>query len=1281
MIKKIFFLLLFLLAFYNYAYADPITIAIGFTLSVLGVGASAYMIAGTITTILMYGFVAYSIYAGVMASQQKDRLKFPSSRYASPVIDNTFSNEGIVPIIYGGPIIVGGNILWQSDPATTVKRFLALSIGEVSAITNVLIDEQDIATLTDCSYTAYYGTSAQTPDSRCDGVVKGLKDIAYLALTLTAGDKVSSNPVASARVTGRKIKTWNSTTNSWDTNAVSASKNPAAIVRDYMLLGTTLGGCGLSESFIDNDSFGDVSEYCDVLIDDGEGGTETRHELTIAIDTKHAVLDNIAKMLVTFNGALIRSGASYKLVIEKSNETAVQAFTEDNITKGTFIYGYGKVEDTPNKLGVEWFSALETKNPKRIAWSEDELDQEVHGVREEKIEALGIIRQSQAIRLAKKILYDRKINDIWCEFESNISAMHCEPMDVVSVTHSRPDWTAALFRIIEINETNFGNAKYSCQAYNSSVLDDRHDSTFDDWDYGSPPNPYEAVTNVTNIALSEVGWLNSDGIWVINIDVTWTAPATKKELLRQYIIELKKGSDAYKAFGVAPASATTFRISGNLKTTETYYVRIKTQSKYDIISDGTVSNPITLVGKTTNPSNVTGFTYSWGKNIELSWDNITDADLVGYEIRNENANFGTDNANLIYRGLANRKVLIPASRAPGHYYIRAINASGYYSLASASIVPENKAPEIPLSLDPIIFFNIARLSWTDDTATDIEYYEVYVSKTNAWAGEENLLAKVPGKNLTVQGECSQNGISDDNGIANTNYITDLDLSGWGPDYWKGSYIEIISGTGSGQELKISAYDTDLGKFTMVDNWATKPDTTSKFFLHAVRYYKVRGVDGFGAGNFTAAIEVKYVEFTEGMLSDQIITARKVYAGEVITLSAQIKDAIITTAKILSLAADKITTGSLVGQILTGGTIQTSAGGARFVITSSSLIGYDNNGNEVFKVILTGADEGDVIFGTPATAYLKWDKSAGKLIIADVESPDYVADTTGYKLSSATGLEVNTGIIKGNIIIDSLSWAGFANYGGDGSDGDVTISVNTDISESVKQYNTLTINAGITLTAKNCIIGVKGKLTVNGTISANGGGYAGGTGATATPWTPGTSAETTMRKFSGGGGGGGGGSYSDANGAGGVGGSAGGAGGAGGTGTHGNGGDGSAPTAVKQGYFKYSTKIFTCFSMGGGGGQGGSDTGNDQIGGAGGGFIIIECNNFDFNTGAIISANGNTGTSGSTPIGGGGGGGGTILVRYKTIEDNLGTLQALGGAGGADHGGDGGAGSTYLEAIS
>lgn len=59
------------------------------------------------------------------------------------------------------------------------------------------------------------------------------------------------------------------------------------------------------------------------------------------------------------------------------------------------------------------------------------------------------------------------------------------------------------------------------------------------------------------------------------------------------------------------------------------------------------------------------------------------------------------------------------------------------------------------------------------------------------------------------------------------------------------------------------------------------------------------------------------------------------------------------------------------------------------------------------------------------------------------------------------------------------------YYGDGSDGDVIISVNTDLARDM-YYDNLTINDGVILSTKSYRIFVKGTLTNNGTIECNGG---------------------------------------------------------------------------------------------------------------------------------------------------------------------------------------------------
>jgi len=465
------------------------------------------------------------------------------------------------------------------------------------------------------------------------------------------------------------------------------------------------------------------------------------------------------------------------------------------------------------------------------------------------------------------------------------------------------------FRVIGIKRENEGEVEILGIEYNSNIYDTDSITI--------PTNNSSSLTltvpPVTSLELTEGVAVLPSGVVKSTIEVWFQKPddiGCQNKYYYAKIFLSDDGGVSYYPVGVS--YGINYTIDKELIKNTTYYVKVLTvctNGMEGILSDAPTDS-ILIQGRQTPPALVTGFAYSWGSELELTWGSVTSLDLAGYEIRDEDSNWGTDSIHLIFRGLANKKILIPATRSPGTYYIRAFNSSKIYSISSASVTPANAAPAVPTGLGVDIFFNIARLYWTDLSATDILNYEVWVSKTNAWAGEETLLSKVSGRNCTVQGETALNGIADDDGIANTDYITDLTLAGFGTDYWVGSYVEIISGTGSGQEKKITGYNTTTGKFTLASAWTTKPDTTSKFFVHSTRYYKVRGVDRYGEGALTSSVEVKFIEFTESMLSDQAITGRKIYASDIITLSAQIKDAIITSAKILSLDGSKITANSI-----------------------------------------------------------------------------------------------------------------------------------------------------------------------------------------------------------------------------------------------------------------------------------------------------------------------------------------------------------------------------------
>ena len=86
----------------------------------------------------------------------------------------------------------------------------------------------------------------------------------------------------------------------------------------------------------------------------------------------------------------------------------------------------------------------------------------------------------------------------------------------------------------------------------------------------------------------------------------------------------------------------------------------------------------------------------------------------------------------------------------------------------------------------------------------------------------------------------------------------------------------------------------------------------------------------------------------------------------------------TKISVTNLAAINADLGTITAGTVTGATLRTAASGARIVMDTNYLIGYDDAAGEIFKVTISGADVGDVTMGNITTSYLKWDKSASTL---------------------------------------------------------------------------------------------------------------------------------------------------------------------------------------------------------------------------------------------------------------------------------------------------------------
>lgn len=267
---------------------------------------------------------------------------------------------------------------------------------------------------------------------------------------------------------------------------------------------------------------------------------------------------------------------------------------------------------------------------------------------------------------------------------------------------------------------------------------------------------------------------------------------------------------------------------------------------------------------------------------------------------------------------------------------------------------------------------------------------------------------------------------------------------------------------------------------------------------------------------------------------------------------------------------------------------------------------------------------------------------------NIQSPNFSPDK-GWQVDSDGNATFNSVTIEGV----ALSTKGV--FGGDGSDGDLTVSSGTTTLSAgtsnvlVKNYTNLTVASGATLTISTTatqgtilILRIRGTCTIAGTLELTGKG--------ATVGYSGYSIRDSVTHY-----GGTGGNY-----------------GAGIGGTAGTGG------AIYTNLTEYVTpegnrlyRRYINLAAGSAGGTGGNgDGGTPGTGGTGGGAVLIECDSLNFT--GTISVNGGTGGTGTRNAagcgGGGGGASGMALVLYNSLVVNTGTVNAKGGAGG--NGGDG-----------
>ena len=272
---------------------------------------------------------------------------------------------------------------------------------------------------------------------------------ALLGIRINA-DQFQAVPTVGARLRGIRVRVPNnyntgdrSYSGFWNggLQAPVWTNNPVWIY--YDLLTNERYGCGrfLDASQIDLYSLYAISQYCDQLVSDGNGGVEPRFTCNCYIqnrDDAYSVLNGLASV---FRGILYWSEG---LIVASQDRPAdpVRIYTEanviqevddqGNITKPPFTYS-GTARRARHTVAIVSYSDPPDFYKAKVEYVEDRAGIERYGYRETEIMAFGCASRGQAQRVGRWTLLTEQVETETVTFSVATEGLLVRPGEIIKI--------------------------------------------------------------------------------------------------------------------------------------------------------------------------------------------------------------------------------------------------------------------------------------------------------------------------------------------------------------------------------------------------------------------------------------------------------------------------------------------------------------------------------------------------------------------------------------------------------------------------------------------------------------------------------------------------------------------------------------------------------------------------------------------------------------------------------------------------------------------------------
>jgi len=724
--------------------AAAVATGVGVLVGSVAVGAAGAYFATTFVTSLVLGGVSAAL------------TKSPSTPSITLQDQTVTSRQPIAPhVVVYGRTRLGGTILYMES--TESNKFLhmviALTGHEIDAVESVYFGDEQVTfdgsgNVTTGKYANKarieykLGTTDQTAFSNLvsesDGKwtanhrVRG-RALLYVRFEYDQNVYFNGVPNVSAVIRGKKVYDPRTDTTVW-------SANPALCLADY-LTNTKYGVGADYATEIDETALAAAANICDedVLIIDLT--YENRYETHGAFATSSKPEDVINQIVSSMAGKCIWSNGTWR-ILAGAYYAPTLSFDENDLRGGFRVQSLVSRRESFN--GVKGVFLAQKDNyvitdfPSIVSATYKAQDNN-----EERLKSIELpmtTSHSMAQRLAKIELL-RARQQITTSLPMKLVGLKANVGDIVQINNSRMGWSNKPFEVVS-SQLTFSDTvgvdlelrEVASNVYDWSVDEEQ---ALDPAPNTNLPNAFTVGTIESLVAESgtDILQIANDGTIISRIKLTWDTISDQFVISGGRVeVQYKPATESVYSSQIVDGASTSAFV-GIVEDGKSYNLRVRAISALGIQGAWTTTTH-TVIGKTTPPADPTGFAIDpYDVELKFTWNENTEPDFSYYEIRTEDANWGSDTAALVFRGKTNSCFVPPNGVGTLTYYIKSVDTSGNYSTGTDSdsytvVAPTDITAINEVFSDTSLTSAEILLAWDDvTTAFGVAYYQISYNST------------------------------------------------------------------------------------------------------------------------------------------------------------------------------------------------------------------------------------------------------------------------------------------------------------------------------------------------------------------------------------------------------------------------------------------------------------------------------------------------------------------------------------------------------------------------